>query len=180
MDLSFLELDSPIAAIRLLGAVVTSVVDGVAVSIRLNDVEAYLGTQDPASHAYRSRTSRNEPMFGSSGTLYVYRSYGIHWCMNLVTGGVDDPQAVLLRGGSVVDGADAVIERRGRRDHLADGPGKLAQALGVTGSDSGLMLGAGPVDITSLPDRAPPYRTTPRVGISAGVDEMLRFVAIEN
>jgi len=119
-------------------------------------------------------------MFASAGTLYVYRSYGIHWCLNIVTGRADDPQAVLLRGGRVVDGESAVIERRGRRDHLADGPGKLTQALGVTGSDSGSTLGAGPVSITSLPACEPAYTITPRIGVSSGVDTLLRFVVIEN
>ncbi|GMQ93176.1 MAG: hypothetical protein BMS9Abin12_0653 [Acidimicrobiia bacterium] len=118
-------------------------------------------------------------MFACAGTLYVYRSYGIHWCVNIVTGGVNDPQAVLLRGGAVIDGASAAIERRGRRDHLADGPGKLSQALGVTGSDSGSLLGAGSVSITSLPSSEPAYTITPRIGISSGADTLLRFVLVE-
>jgi DNA-3-methyladenine glycosylase len=117
-------------------------------------------------------------MYGSAGTLYVYRSYGIHWCMNIVTGARDDPQAVLLRGGSVVEGADIAVERRGRRDHLADGPGRLTQALGVTGSQSGSMLGTGPVSITYIPASEPAYAATPRIGITAGVDELLRFVLV--
>lgn len=179
MDLSFLAEDSPSAAIGLLGAVITSIVGDETVSLRLNEVEAYLGRDDPASHAYRSRTTRNEPMYGPAGTVYVYRSYGIHWCMNLVTARVDEPQAVLLRGGSVVEGTNTVIERRGRSDHLADGPGKLTQALGVTGSDSGSKLGAGRVSITCLPASEPAYTITPRIGISAGVDALLRFVVVD-
>ena len=179
MELSFLAEDSPRAAIGLLGAVITSIVGGETVSVRLTEVEAYLGRDDSASHAYRSRTARNEPMYGPPGTIYVYRSYGIHWCMNLVTGAVDDPQAVLLRGGSVVEGAQTVIGRRGRRDHLVDGPGKLTQALGVTGSDSGSTLGTGHIAITNLPVSELPYTTTSRIGITSGGDALLRFVAVE-
>ena len=72
-------------------------------------------------------------MFGAPGTIYIYHSYGIHWCMNFVTGSHGDPQGVLLRGGRVIRGLDTVNRRRGRTDHLTDGPGKLGQAFGITG-----------------------------------------------
>lgn len=176
VDLSFLEQDSPVAAVALLGAVVTSTVDGERVSVLLNEVEAYLGPDDPASHAFRARTARNEPMFGLAGTIYVYRSYGIHWCINIVTGLRNDPQAVLLRGADVIEGTDVAIERRRRTDHLADGPGKLGQALGVTGAVSGTRLGAGPVALVSCADTLPPYEATPRVGVGAAHNRRWRFV----
>jgi DNA-3-methyladenine glycosylase len=179
MDLSFLAEDSPTAAPRLLGAVLTSRVGGETVSVRLNEVEAYLGEEDTASHAYRSRTARNEPMYGQPGTIYVYRSYGIHWCMNLVTGRLNDPQAVLLRGGTVIAGRDTAITRRGRSTDLANGPGKLAQALGVTGVESGSTLGAGRISISSVATSPPFHVATSRVGISHGRDRLWRFVEVK-
>jgi len=115
-------------------------------------------------------------MFGPSGLLYVYRSYGIHWCANIVTGGVGDPQAVLIRGGTVTDGLENAIARRGRADHLADGPGKLCQALGIDGSMSGTRLGSGSVDVTLL-DEMLNYEATPRIGISKATKRPWRFVA---
>ena len=130
---------------------------------------------DPASHASTSRTERNEPMFGPAGTLYVYRAYGIHWCVNIVTGGADDPQAVLIRGGIVSKGTTLATTRRGRTDHLADGPGKLCQALGIDGSMSGSLIGSGPVSV-ALSLRQPDYETTPRIGISKAMERPWRFV----
>jgi DNA-3-methyladenine glycosylase len=165
-----------VAARALLGSIISTRLNGRAVSIRLNEVEAYGGADDPASHAYRSQTVRNAPMWGPPGTVYVYLSYGIHWCANIVTGPEGSPSAVLLRGGEVVEGIDAAVERRGRSDHLADGPGKLSQALGLDGSASGTLLADGPLTI------GPPYgsvrqiASTPRIGISRATDVPWRFV----
>jgi len=144
--------------------------------VLLNEVEAYGGTDDPASHAFRSKTKRNEPMFGAAGTVYVYRSYGIHWCLNIVTGNADEPQAVLLRGGTVVAGQDAATVRRGRPDHLADGPGKLAQALHITGASSGSVLGAGVLTISGL-GTLDGYEETPRIGITKATGREWRFLS---
>ena len=155
---------------------ISTAIDGETVSVRLNEVEAYGGRDDPASHAFRSRTQRNRPMFGPPGMLYVYRSYGIHWCMNFVTGAEGEPQAVLLRGGEVVAGVGTAVQRRGRPDRLADGPGRLAQALGVTGAASGSMLGEGLVRIERLAASVPTHEVTPRIGISAAADRPWRFV----
>jgi DNA-3-methyladenine glycosylase len=169
--------ESPEAAVSLLGAVVGTTIDGISVSIRLNEVEAYRGNDDPASHAHRGRTPRNNPMFGPAGTIYIYLSYGIHWCMNIVTGHEGDPQGVLLRGGIVVDGIDAVTRRRGRGDHLADGPGKLGQALGINGDLSGLLLNHGPVSLCGLDTIQGAYVATPRIGVSRARERLWRFVA---
>lgn len=115
-------------------------------------------------------------MFGPACTIYVYRSYGIHWCLNIVTGVANDPQAVLIRGGEILDGRETVIERRGRNDHLTDGPGKIAQALAVDGSVSGSRLGEGSLNIIELPAVKPRFETTARIGISAGTEKLWRFV----
>jgi DNA-3-methyladenine glycosylase len=146
------------------------------VAVVLTEVEAYDGANDPASHAFRGQTRRNTPMFGEPGTLYVYRSYGIHWCMNVVTGQTGQASAVLLRGGSLLDGSDLAIERRRRADHLVDGPGKLCQALGVTGDLSGSTIDKG-VSLTlgaALPSDA--IEASPRIGISKAKNRKWRFV----
>jgi DNA-3-methyladenine glycosylase len=116
-------------------------------------------------------------MFGPAGTIYIYLSYGIHWCMNIVTGQEGDPQGVLLRGGTVVDGAATAEKRRDRRDHLADGPGKLGQALGINGDLSGVALNKGSVTLSCLDTIQDAYVVTPRIGISLAKDRLWRFVA---
>ena len=146
------------------------------VAVRLTEVEAYDGPNDPASHAFNGVTDRNRPMFERAGTVYVYLSYGIHWCMNIVVGAERHPSAVLLRGGTVVDGRTIAEARRGRPDHLADGPGKLGQALAVDGDVSGTVLGS----VVHLAEGSPRpdehIVATPRIGISRAVERPWRFV----
>ena len=121
---------------RLLGAVVTSELGDVRVSVRLTEVEAYAGVgEDPASHAHRGRTPRNAVMFGPPGRAYLYFVYGMHWCLNVVTGPAGHASAVLLRAGEVVEGLEAARSRRpsaGRDRDLARGPARLAATLGIT------------------------------------------------
>ena len=150
---------------------------GAVTAVVVEEVEAYGGGDDPASHAYRGPTARNASMFGPAGTLYIYRSYGIHWCANVVTGSSGEGQAVLIRGGRVVEGLETVVCRRGRSDHLADGPGKLAQALGITGRLDGTSVLTGPVHLEPgiVPDPAS-VRATPRIGITREADRPWRFV----
>lgn len=163
------------AAPALLGWRLRTEFDGEPTEVILQEVEAYVGADDPASHAYRGETDRNRSMFGPAGALYVYRSYGIHWCMNVVIGGVGVPHAVLLRGGEPTIGIDVMERRRGRGDHLTDGPGKLTEALGVTGDCDGVSLVTGPVQL--LPGEPPPRITaTPRIGISKAKDRPWRFI----
>ncbi len=169
----------PAAAEGLLGATLHSDVDGRPVVVVLTEVEAYDGADDPASHAFRGRTPRNASMFAGPGTAYVYRSYGIHWCLNVATGPAGRGAAVLLRGGALVEGEEIAVARRGRRDHLADGPGKLAQALGVTKElvDGTSLLGGGPLTLGERPaDLNGTVLATPRVGITKAADRPWRFV----
>lgn len=142
------------------------------VTLRLTEVEAYHGTLDPGSHGYRGMTPRTEVMFGPPGHLYVYRSYGIHWCVNVVCGAKGECAAVLLRAGEVLAGHDLVARRRPdvRERDLARGPGRLTKALGVTGADNGAsLIGRGaPFALHAPPEIVPDarVRTGPRVGVS--------------
>jgi DNA-3-methyladenine glycosylase len=160
----------------LLGWQLVSDVDGDRVVADVVEVEAYAGETDPASHAFRGRTPRNGSMFGPPGTLYVYRSYGIHWCMNVVGGETGLARAVLLRGAEIVEGVDIAVRRRGRSDHLADGPGKLTQALGVTGALDGHGLSRQPLRLLEPRRSVRSVTTGPRVGISKAADRPWRFV----
>lgn len=164
------------AARGLLGWRLRSDVDGLPTEVVLNEVEAYGGLDDPASHAFRGETPRNASMFLGAGTLYVYRSYGIHWCANVVTGTPADGQAILLRGGEPAGGVETITRRRGRGGHLTDGPGKLAQALGITGDLDGTSLIDGPVVL--LPGEGIVSATaTTRIGITRATDRRWRFKA---
>lgn len=153
--------------------------DGV-VAVRLSEVEAYGGAQDPASHAYRGRTTRNASMFEAPGRLYVYRHLGLHRCANVVTGPAGTPSAVLLRAGEVVLGADVATRRRRaegvvrREVDLARGPARLAVALGLSLEDDGAdLLGAGvALTVPSLPG---PVACGPRVGVSGPGADAERF-----
>ena len=169
------------AAPALLGRVVEHRSQHGTVAVRLTEVEAYAGEADPGSHAYGGRTPRTEVMFGPAGHLYVYFSYGMHWCVNLVCGTEGSASAVLLRGGEVVEGLELARSRRpaARVDRdLARGPARLAQALGIDGSLDGAVLGGSTSDepVRLLPGRrsADGVRSGPRVGVSgAGGDGTL-------
>lgn len=139
-----LETHASVIAPLILGAVLTSRVDGRRVSVRLTEVEAYGGVgEDSGSHAFRRRTPRNATMFGPPGHVYVYFTYGMHWCANLVTGPEGQAGAVLLRAGEVVEGIRTARDRRPSaamdRD-LARGPARLTTTLGVTGDLDGADL----------------------------------------
>jgi DNA-3-methyladenine glycosylase len=133
---------APEAAVRLLGAELRSSLGGHDVTVRLTEVEAYAGVgEDPGSHAHRGRTERNATMFGPPGLLYVYFTYGMHWCANVVTGPAGRASAVLLRAGRVVAGVEVARSRRpaARVDRdLARGPARLCAALGIDGTLDGV------------------------------------------
>ena len=127
---SFYERDSREVAPDLLNKILV----GRGASGRIVEVEAYIGSIDPGSHAYRGKTQRNAVMFGPAGHLYVYFTYGMHWCSNAVCGPVGEAQAVLLRALAPIDGIEVMYERRlkAKKDtDLCSGPAKLCQALGI-------------------------------------------------
>jgi len=172
----------PVAEVAqdLIGRVLVSRLGGVLVAGRIVETEAYLGAEDPASHAWQGRrTARNEALFGRPGTWYVYRSYGMHWCANLVTAPADAGGAVLLRAVEPVAGLE---EMRRRRRGVADralcaGPGRLAEAFAITrdvdgmaqAHGTGLWVGEG------APLGAGGVERTPRIGITRAADWPLRF-----
>ncbi len=182
MDRRFLGRDPREVAPDLLGRVLERTgSDGIRRAGRIVEVEAYRGAEDAASHAYRGPTPRTQVMFGPAGHLYVYRSYGIHWCCNIVCGHDGTAAAVLVRALEPIAGLDAMYTDRpaARRDRdLASGPGKLCAALGITGDDGGRDLcGDEPSPVRLLVGDADvgAIRRGPRVGVSAAVDELWRF-----
>ena len=148
---------------------------------RIVEVEAYCGGIDPGSHAYRGMTPRNRTMFGPPGGLYVYFTYGMHWCANAVCGDEGEGVAVLLRALAPVDGLDAMraVRPRARRDRdLCNGPAKLCQALGLDRAFDGSDLVTGDRGVVVCDDGTPPPAApvqTTRVGLSAGAEHPWRW-----
>jgi DNA-3-methyladenine glycosylase len=176
---AFFDRPSVEVAPDLLGCVIEHRTPDGAVGVRLTEVEAYQADGDPASHAFRGHTPRNSVMFGDPGFIYVYFTYGMHFCMNLVCAPAGTAAAVLLRAGEVVDGLELAAARRGGaafRD-LARGPARLTVALGITGADNGAdtcapssqvrIRAAGPAGGRTL--------TGPRVGVAVGAETPWRF-----
>ena len=170
LDAGFLRRPAPDAARALIGALL--LVDGVGGVIV--ETEAYDG-DDPASHSHRGPTPRNAAMFGPSGRAYVYRSYGIHWCLNLVCG-TEPGAAVLIRAVQPLFGMDAMRARRGgvADRQLCAGPGRLCQALGITGVLDGCSLAAPPFQVLTAV-AALPVTAGKRIGISRAPDVPWRF-----
>jgi DNA-3-methyladenine glycosylase len=139
------------------------------------EVEAYHHT-DPAAHSFRGPTTRNAVMFGPPGHAYVYRSYGIHWCLNFVCEGEGSASAVLIRALAPTDGLTAMRRRRGLSDErlLCSGPGKLCEALGVTGKDNGLPLDRPPFELRAGAEK-PEIVVGPRIGITKAVEHPWRY-----
>jgi len=146
------------------------------VAIRLTEVEAYDGANDPGSHAFNGPTNRNAVMFGPPGRLYVYFTYGMHHCANVVVGPEGRASAVLLRAGEVVDGLEtARARRRGTDRDLARGPARLCQALGIDLSHNHVDLSAGPLTLTPGEPSPLPVTTGPRVGLRKAAERPWRF-----
>jgi DNA-3-methyladenine glycosylase len=168
---SFCERDVCSVARELVGW--TLLVDGVGGV--LVETEAY-APDDPASHSFRGRTSRNATMFGPPGRLYVYRSYGVHWCANVVCASEGVGAAVLLRALEPTVGLEVMRTRRGVDDLrlLASGPGRLTQALGISGVDDGFDVSAPPFALIA-PESPPGIVESTRVGITRATDEPWRY-----
>ncbi len=178
---SFFERDPLVVAPALLGTVIRHERDGQVVEVRLTEVEAYLGEgEDPASHSHRGLRPRNKTMWGPPGHLYVYFTYGMHYCANLVCRPAGVSGGVLMRAGEVVSGLDIARSRRpaSKRDsELARGPARLASALGFGRTDDGRDV-CGGSSLLVLPGKAVPrsqLRTGPRVGVAAGAESPWRY-----
>jgi len=148
---------------------------------RIVEVEAYAGSEDPASHSFRGQTPRNATMFGPPGRLYVYRSYGMHWCANAVFGEEGFGLAVLVRALVPLHGLELMRADRTacRRDRdLCRGPGRLTQALAITGADDGADLVTGDRSIVIADDGTPPPNepgVSGRIGVGAAADQPWRW-----
>ncbi|MFI2566801.1 DNA-3-methyladenine glycosylase [Paenarthrobacter sp. NPDC018779] len=170
----FLSGDPRTLAPLVLGGVLTHHSESGPVSVRLTEVEAYMGPRDsahpdPGSHTYGGRTARNAPMFGPPGFLYVYFTYGMHYCANIVCGPEGAPSALLLRAGEIVAGEElAAVRRPASKAHkdLASGPARLASALGLTTADSGRDALAAPFNLWLPESPAAAVASGPRVGVA--------------
>jgi DNA-3-methyladenine glycosylase len=177
---SFFARDTERVARELLGAIIVCASGGVRCSGRIVETEAYIGEHDAACHAAAGRTARTEVLYGPPGRAYVYFIYGMYWCVNAVTLAAGSPGAVLIRAVEPVEGIVAMRRRRGGREGVAltNGPGKLCQALGITGPrHHGVSLQSGPLRLlagTRVPDRD--VSVTPRIGIVKAADWPLRWI----
>lgn len=178
LPVSFFERSADLVARDLLGALVVSSIDGERTGGRIVETEAYLGRDDPASHGYRDRRhAQNEALYGPPGSWYVYLSYGMHWCANLVCGPLGHASAVLLRA---LEPSEGLATMRRRRSGVADrqlcsGPGRLCQALGITRSLDGTMMRRSGVTVRAA-ESPPEIATSARIGITKAADWPLRFV----
>lgn len=180
LPVQFFHQDAVSVARGLLGALLVSECGGRRTVGRIVEAEAYLGADDPASHAYQFRRhAQNEGLYGPAGNWYVYLSYGVHWCANLVVGPPGQGAAVLLRALEPIAGLPAMRHRRGAaRDRLlCAGPGRLTQALGISRALDRHPMPRSPARV--IPDHHPSREdilATPRIGITHAEDWPLRFV----
>lgn len=168
---SFYGRDSRDVAPELLGKLLVRRATEGRLAARIVEVEAYGGGDDPGSHAFRGRTARNATMFGPAGHLYVYFTYGMHWCANVVCGEKGSPSAVLLRAAAPLEGLDVMRARRprARRDReLCAGPARLAQAFGLDGAFDGADLVRGEVRVVDDGAPTPAHVVNTRVGLGPG------------
>lgn len=182
---TFYDREAALVARELLGALVVSEVGGARRVAEIVETEAYTGPEDPASHAHIrfGRTHRNGVMFGPPGRAYVYRIYGLHWCLNAVTGPDGFPAAILIRAARPLEGGAAMAARRPGRSEREwlRGPGNLSRALGIDGALNGHPLNAPPLWLApgrSIADAE--VRTGPRIGITRAAEWPLRFRVAAN
>lgn len=186
---SFYTRPALIVAKELLGKLLVRRTGGKCLAGKIVEVEAYLGREDPASHAYRGKTKRNEVMFNRGGYLYVYFTYGMHYCSNVVTGKNDEGNAVLIRAIEPVGQIKSMIRNRGgsKADgsknfqdkkivNLTNGPAKLCQALGISGRHNGVDLTKNEIFITGGDSTGKvAIASSGRIGITSGLDKKWRF-----
>lgn len=181
---SFYARETEIVARELLGAILVCRGEDGVTSGRIVETEAYLGEHDLACHASVGRTTRTAPLYGDPGTAYVYFIYGVHWCFNAVTRAPGLPSAVLVRAVEPIGGLELMRIRRRKVPHLVDltnGPGKVCQAMGITGAHNRLSLQRPPLQIhrgDPVPDHD--VEITPRIGITRCADWPLRWVVAGN
>jgi len=153
---------------------------------RIVEVEAYVGAIDPAAHTFRGKTARNAVMFGPPGHMYVYFTYGMHWCANTVCGDVGEGSGVLIRALEPIAGIERMREARPkvkRERELCSGPARLAQAMGITGAQNGIDLVRAREGYAMLDDGTPPPEDVPgsaRIGIRQGTDLLWRWLVAGN
>lgn len=153
--------------------------DGSKTGGMIIETEAY-NQDDAASHSFLGQTNRTKVMFGPAGHLYVYFTYGMHWCMNLVTGPIGRGEAVLIRAILADKGLEIIRKRRNNRpdSDLTNGPAKVCQALGVTGQDNGDKLNGGRfVLLPPKNEQTPAIKATPRIGITKDTHRLWRFIS---
>jgi DNA-3-methyladenine glycosylase len=167
---------------ELLGKYLVLQQDGCFLSGRIVETEAYVGPGDPASHAFKGKTRRNEVMFGQAGHAYVYLTYGMHHCLNLVTERKGYPAAVLIRALEPADGVECMIKRRRRRKltDLTSGPAKLCQALGIDREMNGADLCGHSIYVLDRGEPVGRVGRSSRIGISEGREKTWRFFLDEN
>ena len=153
-------------------------------AVKIVETEAYHENGDPSCHAYKGKTKRNEVMFGAPGHLYVYFTYGMHYCMNVVVEEENTAAAVLIRAGEIIEGIDIIKTNRGERHKLKDltnGPAKLCEALNITTKENGITLLKSDIVITNGPVISDDdVVQTTRIGISEGRDLPWRFYIKDN
>lgn len=180
-NFDWLDTSAENAARRLLGCELVREIEGREIRVRIVETEAY-DQPDEASHAFNGRTARNDAMFKSAGHMYVYFTYGMHYCMNIVCGPEGFGSGALIRAVEPIDGLDIIEARRGTTGvNTTNGPAKLAQALSVDISLSGHDLSESPIRLVKKPALADSEITTSaRIGISKAVDELRRFYITSN
>ena len=178
LPVRFFARPAEVVAAELVGTVMISRIGGAVTAGRIVETEAYLGVIDPASHGFAGRrTVHNASIFGAPGLWYVYRSYGMHWCANLVAAAAGEAAAVLVRALEPVEGLQIMRERRGPVPdrQLCSGPGKLCRALGITRDLDGLMMQGSDV-VVERGARPARVAATRRIGITRAEEWPLRFV----
>jgi DNA-3-methyladenine glycosylase len=180
-NFTWLDVPAEEAARRLLGCELLREIDGKQIRVRIVETEAY-DQADEASHTFKGRTKRNDAMFKSAGHMYVYFTYGMHHCCNVVCGKDGFGSGVLIRAVEPLEGIDIIEQRRGMSGvNVTNGPGKICMALGIDLRLSGHDLGESPIKLIKKPTLPDAEVTTgPRIGISKAMHELRRFYVTDN